>query len=78
MTEEDADEYQSLILRGVQEHPESFRISPEDVRRDPLTLIIEPLNHLLLEKETPPIFRGNVLAIRGFKKPGVTFIKIDY
>lgn len=36
LTEADAAEYLALLLRGVQEHPESFRISADDVRRDPL------------------------------------------
>ncbi len=36
LTEADTNDYQALLLRGVREHPESFRIGPEDVQGDPI------------------------------------------
>ncbi len=36
LTEADTNDHQALLLRGVREHPESFRIGPEDVQEAPI------------------------------------------
>jgi hypothetical protein len=45
---------------------------------DSLTLTLIPSSRLFLEQQTPPIHRGDVLAIKEFKKSGVMLVRVEY
>ena len=45
---------------------------------DSLTLIIKPRDPLFPEAQTPPVHRGDIIAIKEIGRPDVTLIKVDY